>query len=307
MESHDLTDWANVTAPTCTEIGTDERHCTNIGCSYSETRAVAKLGHDMGNWFSTLDPTCTDIGTDKRICIRTDCEHFETRITEKLDHEFSDEYTVDRAPTCSEVGIESHHCTRCDKTSGARNIEKLPHTYNDGEVTLKPTAAIAGIKTFTCTECGHTYTEAIDKLTPAIIEQNATVWKEWSDNETITFRSNASYDDFVEVRINGELLSNDLYTLREGSIVVELNPEYLASLENGEYSLEIVSLGGVAKTNFSVDKKIVQNPVVLGSGITVVAIALLAFAVWLVFVKKKWLMTQTGAKKHLNDSNNKVK
>jgi hypothetical protein len=121
------------------------------------------------------------------------------------------------------------------------------------------------------------------------------VWKEWTGDGTIAFRSNASFEDFVEVRINGELLSSDLYTLREGSIIVELDPEYMDSLENGNYEVEVISLSGVATTSFSVNKKIIQNPWIWGSGIAVLSAGLLAFAIWLVFIKKKWLVLKTNA------------
>ena len=120
------------------------------------------------------------------------------------------------------------------------------------------------------------------------------MWKEWTGNGTISFRSNASFEDFVEVRINGELLSSDLYTLREGSIIVELDPEYMDSLNNGDYKVEIVSLSGTATTNFSVNKKAIQNPWIWGSGIAVLSSGLLAFAIWLVFIKKKWLILKTN-------------
>ena len=148
--------------------------------------------------------------------------------------------------------------------------------------------------TYTCENCAHSYTKEIEKLAPQIIEQNKDTVKEWSKDENLTFRSNASYEDFIEVRINGTVLSSDLYTIREGSIIVDLKPEYLASLKNGDYRLEIVSVGGVAATDFSVNKNIMTNPWVWGSGTFVLVAGLLAFAVWWVFFKKKWLILQLG-------------
>ena len=126
-------------------------------------------------------------------------------------------------------------------------------------------------------------------LTPQIVEQDKDVWKEWIGDETITFRSNASYEDFIEVRINGDVLSPEFYTLRKGSIVVELKSAYLNALQNGNYRIEIVSEGGVATTNFSVNKNVIENPWVLWGGISVLSIGLLSFGIWFVFCKKKWL------------------
>ena len=38
------------------------------------------------------------------------------------------------------------------------------HTWNDGEVTTAPTCTVAGVKTFTCTECSATNVQTIDAL-----------------------------------------------------------------------------------------------------------------------------------------------
>ena len=114
--------------------------------------------------------------------------------------------------------------------------------------------------------------------------------KEWKDKETITFRSNASIQDFIEVRINGEILSNEYYTIREGSTVIELTPQYLNTLQNGNYKIEIVSKTGIATADFTISKNIIENPWIMGSAIAVISIGLISFGIWLVFFKKKWLV-----------------
>ena len=38
------------------------------------------------------------------------------------------------------------------------------HTWNNGEITTQPTHLATGVKTFTCSECGETKTEVIEKL-----------------------------------------------------------------------------------------------------------------------------------------------
>ena len=49
------------------------------------------------------------------------------------------------------------------KYIGIAEIEEKPcqHVYDDGVVTLAPTCSEGGVKTYTCTLCGHTYTEVI--------------------------------------------------------------------------------------------------------------------------------------------------
>jgi hypothetical protein len=68
------------------------------------------------------------------------------------------------------------------------------------------------------------------------------------------FRSAASLADFVEVRIDGQVVPRSCYTLREGSTVVELTSQYLNTLETGDYTIEIVSTTGIATARFAIEK-----------------------------------------------------
>ena len=238
----------------------------------------------MSAWAQTAAPTCVADGLERRDC--ADCDHFEVQTVAKLNHDFATAYTTDRAATCTSVGLESFHCSRCSSTTGEREIAKKDHRYDAGVITMEATTATNGIKSFTCEDCGHSYAEKTPKLAPQIIEQNESVWEDWTGDGTLIFRSNASYTDFVELRINGELVPTDRYTVREGSIVIELDPEYLDSLPNGDYRVEIVSADGVAATDFSVNKKIITNPFFLSGGVALIVIGL-AVAAWFVFFKKR--------------------
>ncbi|MBQ5601686.1 MAG: hypothetical protein IIU77_02550, partial [Clostridia bacterium] len=42
--------------------------------------------------------------------------------------------------------------------------ELVPHSWNNGEITLEPTVDFDGEKTFTCTVCSATKIEKLDKL-----------------------------------------------------------------------------------------------------------------------------------------------
>ena len=53
------------------------------------------------------------------------------------------------------------------------------HTYDEGVVTVQPTEEVDGVRTYTCTVCGHTYDEVI----PAIGHVH-TFAEEWSYDET---------------------------------------------------------------------------------------------------------------------------
>ena len=280
--------WTVDQAATCTRVGSESRHCTRTDCqAITAQREIAKLAHDLSDWEEIKAPNCLEEGIEKRTC--ADCDYAETRTIEKLGHAYAEEWTVDQAATCTSVGVESRHCTRtdCHSTTDQREIAKLDHRYDGGKVTLEATAGVVGIKTYTCLDCGHAYTEEIAKLAPSIVDQTATVWEKWVDDGSLQFRSNASIEDFVEVRLNNEILPADCYTLKEGSIIVELKPEYLSALGKGDYKLEIVSENGVAEAEFTIHQNPISNPWLYGPAIAAAGIILLSVAIWFVFFKKK--------------------
>ena len=82
-------------------------------------------------------------------------------------------------PTCTEPGkTEGKHCSVCNKVLVAqKEIPAKGHSWNEGEITTSPTCLNAGVKTYTCTVCNATKTEAINATghTPVeVAEQPAT-------------------------------------------------------------------------------------------------------------------------------------
>ena len=69
-----------------------------------------------------------------------------------------------REPTCTEEGYTGDTCCKvCDKVQ--KKGESIPakgHSWNEGEITTAPTCENAGVKTYTCTVCNATKTEAIN-------------------------------------------------------------------------------------------------------------------------------------------------
>ena len=72
-------------------------------------------------------------------------------------------------------------------------------------------------------------------------------------SEPVSIRSNAPVDDFVEVRFNNNVVDPSNYTVTEGSTVITFKPEFLATLNNGNYTVAIVSKGGTATCNMTID------------------------------------------------------
>lgn len=128
------------------------------------------------------------------------------------------------------------------------------HEWDEGVVTEAPTASRKGVKLYTCVHCGETRTEEIDKIPPEIIEGENGQWKQ-GENSTLTFRSNAAFDDFVGVLVDGELIDASCYDLEEGSIVVTLKAGYLATLSVGTHTIGIQSATGTAWAQFTIVEK----------------------------------------------------
>ena len=83
------------------------------------------------------------------------------------------------AATCTTPGkTEGAHCSVCGTVIKAQEeISAKGHRWNEGEITTAPTCENAGVKTYTCTVCNATKTEAIDATghTPVeVAEQPAT-------------------------------------------------------------------------------------------------------------------------------------
>ena len=163
---------------TCTEAGhTAGVKCSVCGATISGMKEMPALGHDWGEWTVTTSPTCTKEGEEKRTCKRDGCNATETRKIDATGH--TEVIDAAKAPTCTETGLtEGKHCSVCNEVLVAQ--EEIPakgHSWNEGEITTSPTCENAGVKTYTCTVCNATKTEAIDATghTPVeVAEQPAT-------------------------------------------------------------------------------------------------------------------------------------
>ena len=128
------------------------------------------------------------------------------------------------------------------------------HTWDAGKITKQPTTSEEGVKTYTCTACGATKTEPIEKLvsnTYKIID-GANGKHTIGKDGTLTFRSNAPFSEFVAVLVDGVKVDRSNYDVSEGSTIVRLKQSFLDTLSKGSHTIAIQSIGGTAVTNFSV-------------------------------------------------------
>lgn len=76
-------------------------------------------------------------------------------------HDAYDNGQVTTQPTCDKEGVKTFTCTNCGFTY-TKPIPTVDHTY-ETEV-VDPTCAKEGLTTYTCSVCGYSYTEAIPTL-----------------------------------------------------------------------------------------------------------------------------------------------
>ena len=121
-----------------------------------------------------------------------------------------------------------------------------------------------------CKDCGKYFSDEdgknsielkntiIQKLPPQMIEgigQNITV----GEAKELTFKSNAAFSDFIRVELDGKILDEKYYTVKEGSTIVTLKANYVATLSAGEHTIAIVSTSGIASITFKVEVKTINN------------------------------------------------
>lgn len=75
------------------------------------------------------------------------------------------------------------------------------------------------------------------------------------ENKEVSFTSNAAFSDFLRVELDGKALDEKYYTVKEGSTIVTLKADYVATLSVGEHTIGIVSTNGTATTTFTVKAK----------------------------------------------------
>ena len=112
----------------------------------------AKLHNADGSYTETKTAKAGDvINYVKGVWGGTPCAHENTELRNA------------KEATCTKPGYTGDtYCTDCnEKISDGKIIPAKEHSWNEGEVTTKPTCKDKGVKTFTCTVCHTTKTEEV--------------------------------------------------------------------------------------------------------------------------------------------------
>ena len=199
--------------------------------------------HQWGPWRSNGD------GTHTRRCTASGC----------FDQQNGKCYGG--APNCTQRAS----CILCGAKYG--KTDPTRHASLEKLEAIAATAAANGrVECWHCTACDKYFADAngkteltaentvTEKVPPSIIQGNDARWKK-GESSTLTFRSDAAFEDLIEVLVDGAVLPSESYEKRngEGNIIVELRESYLEQLAEGEHTLVIRSARGDATTHFTVE------------------------------------------------------
>lgn len=84
-----------------------------------------------------------------------------------------------------------------------------------------------------------------------IIEGTKGTWN-GSTTEGLTIRGDGDFAKFAGVRVDGNWIPSAHYEAKSGSTIVTLKPSYLASLSEGEHTVDIMWIDDSASTTFTV-------------------------------------------------------
>ncbi len=191
--------------------------------------------------YKASDATCTEpaIYYQSCVCGETGAETFISGTAKG--HTLSK--TESQEATCTEAGNKEYwSCAACGKYFSDAD-GKTEISLSDTVVAAKGHSYMDG----KCSACS-----GIDNsFQAAIISGAGSTWQK-SAKEGLSFTSNAAFEDFIKVQVDGKDIVTSNYEVKEGSTVITLKPSYLETLSVGKHTLAIVSNTGTATTEFSI-------------------------------------------------------
>ena len=242
--------WDNgtiTTAPTCTKAGEETYSCTKCGATKIEP--IPATGH---SWKSDWTSDATHHWHE---CANESCD-----VTDNAEKNGYAEHSGGKA-TCTQNAV----CEICKASYGS--LDPNNHTDLKHIDAKAATAAEEGnIAYWYCDGCKKYFSDkdgtkeiakadtVTAKLPPKITAGDGAAVTQGEKKE-LTFTSDASFADFVRVELDGTALEEKNYTKREGSTIITLNRDFVATLSVGEHTLAIVSQHGTATAKFTVKAK----------------------------------------------------
>ena len=206
-DNHSLTKVINKKDATCTEDGnTGDTVCAICGKEITKGETIQSKGHtEVVD--EAIEATCTTPGkTEGKHCSVCNEVLVAQEVIPATGHK--EETVPGKAPTCTETGLtDGVRCSVCGVVLTPQSeIPATGHKWDDGVITTSPTCENAGVKTFTCTVCNETRTEAIDATghTPVeVAEQPATCTEAGHTAGTKCFVCDAILSGMEEIPATG--------------------------------------------------------------------------------------------------------
>ena len=142
---HNLTPWAIVVEPGCTEAGSQERNC--LRCDYQEVRSADPTGHQYTSVIQ--EPGCTAGGYTEYTCANCG-DSYRTAFTNPMGHRYEGVVT---APGCTAGGYTTYTCICGDSY---RSDFTAPTGHRHEATVTEPGCTTGGYTTYTCA-CGDSY------------------------------------------------------------------------------------------------------------------------------------------------------
>ena len=286
---------SQVTTPaTCTDMGTTTYTATLVldqDHVYTDSLAVEvdPAGHQLTKT-EAREATCTvDGNTAYWYCSVCDKYFSDEACTKEIaqadavipapGHQLIQ--TEAREATCTVDGNTAYwRCSVCGRyfsdeacaeeiTLADTLIPAPGHTPARVEPQSPTTEAVGNTGYWYCPDCGKYFSNqectqevaladtVIPKL-PKIIAGAEQTWTR-GGKDGLAVTSDAPFDGFRTVQVDGTDLDEANYEVKEGSTQVTLKPAYLETLSLGGHSLSIVSDTGTATTTFTIEAKAAAN------------------------------------------------
>lgn len=146
--------------PTCTEKGEKTHHCTDEGCDKTWIETIPATGHQHTEIRDKKEATCEENGYSGDTYCK-DCGQLISKGSEiKAKGHTWNNGKVTEEATCKKEGIKTYTCSICGDTK-TEAIPKKEHSFDEGKVTKKATCTEDGLKVYTCKNCGETKEEIL--------------------------------------------------------------------------------------------------------------------------------------------------
>jgi hypothetical protein len=267
--THDWGDWELQDGISCTE-DVKYRQCEKCG-AYDVVPISATGEHNWSDWETVEATECHDT-YQYRYCLN--CYTSDQDKTDQEIYHHTSNGTIYVASCITRDYYQANtNCIvcrndyACDENGNQLFNEdgSIIKFWNDSVYGYNPNnheggTKLVNAKAATATENGYTgdlYCLGCDKLIEAgkviypVLNGANTVWTPDS-NTGLVIRSNAPFSEFEKVLINGKELDEKYYSVSEGSTIITISQEYLSTLKDGDYTIEIVSTYGSATTTFTV-------------------------------------------------------